>query len=229
MTDTPNIPKVTPSANALAQTPDNKKTKDVAKERGQINEQEFLTLLVNQLQNQDPLDPMDSQQFAVQLAQFSQVEQLTQINKKMDNFGGGADSVGSLASFLGMEVSLKDGPMKIEAGRGADLLVDFPKGVQSARVDFLDDKGTVVGSEQLQSVESGKQSLQLSGLALENGDYNVRVVAVTSSGQFKDIKARAGGIVEGFVMEPESALLINGIAVPATDVNEVKIPQRASA
>ena len=45
----------------------------------------FLTMLVAQLQNQDPLNPMDGTDFSAQLAQFSQLEQLINLNDSMDN------------------------------------------------------------------------------------------------------------------------------------------------
>jgi flagellar basal-body rod modification protein FlgD len=45
------------------------------------NESTFLTLLVSQMQNQDPLDPVDSNQFVTQLTQYSQLEQLIGIHK----------------------------------------------------------------------------------------------------------------------------------------------------
>ena len=49
------------------------------------NESTFLTLLVSQMQNQDPLDPVDSNQFVTQLTQYSQLEQLIGIHKDTSN------------------------------------------------------------------------------------------------------------------------------------------------
>jgi len=47
----------------------------------QVSEQQFLQLLVAQLQNQDPLNPMDGTQFVSQLAQFSELEQMIGVNQ----------------------------------------------------------------------------------------------------------------------------------------------------
>jgi flagellar basal-body rod modification protein FlgD len=52
---------------------------------GIANESTFLTLLVAQLQNQDPMNPADSTQFVTQLAQFSSLEQLMNINTNVGN------------------------------------------------------------------------------------------------------------------------------------------------
>jgi len=51
-----------------------------------MGETQFLQLLVSQMQNQDPMNPMDGKDLAAQLAQFSSVEQLININTKLDNF-----------------------------------------------------------------------------------------------------------------------------------------------
>ena len=105
-----------------------------------MGEQEFLMLLVNQLQHQDPLNPMQNEEFAVQLAQFSSLEQLIGINEKLSaGTEGGGGQVGMMASFLGHEVVLKDQVIKLNGVNNPNLLVDFPEGTQSARVDFLDE------------------------------------------------------------------------------------------
>lgn len=53
---------------------------------GAMGKDEFVKLLVTQMQNQDPMNPMDGKDLAAQLAQFSSVEQLMNINTKLDNF-----------------------------------------------------------------------------------------------------------------------------------------------
>jgi len=50
-------------------------------QQAQVTEQQFLQLLVAQLQNQDPLNPMDGTQFVSQLAQFSELEQMIGVNQ----------------------------------------------------------------------------------------------------------------------------------------------------
>ena len=58
-------------------------------------EQTFLTLLVSQLQNQDPLNPTDSTQFVTQLAQFSQLEQVIAIRQDIEGSTSTSTSTGS--------------------------------------------------------------------------------------------------------------------------------------
>jgi flagellar basal-body rod modification protein FlgD len=61
----------------------------------QVTEQQFLQLLVAQLQNQDPLDPMDGTQFVSQLAQFSQLEQMIGVNQGVQQLVTDAQGTGS--------------------------------------------------------------------------------------------------------------------------------------
>lgn len=84
-------------AGQSAGTPQTSATDDLA------NEQTFLTLLVKQIQNQDPLNPADGTQFVAQLAQFSSLEQLIAIRQELAPGGasGASGSGGSDASGAG--------------------------------------------------------------------------------------------------------------------------------
>jgi len=53
---------------------------------GAMGKNQFVQLLVTEMKNQDPMNPMDGKDLAAQLAQFSSVEQLMNINTKLDNF-----------------------------------------------------------------------------------------------------------------------------------------------
>ena len=194
-------------------------------EKNAVGQEDFLKLLITQLQNQDPLNPMDSQQFAVQLAQFSAVERLVSIDKKLgDGVNGttGTNSVASLSQFLGKQVTLKDENVKISKGQGPDLNVEVPVGSKALRVDFLDVNGKPVGQENLKGVPTaGKQVLSLEGLTVPDGEYNVVVKTVNSAGVFAEIPARATGLVEGFVLSPKPALIVGGQEVAVDKVEEV--------
>ncbi|HMO18559.1 MAG TPA: flagellar hook capping FlgD N-terminal domain-containing protein [Oligoflexia bacterium] len=186
-------------------------TKDVTGKSSTISQNEFLTLLVTQLQNQDPLNPMENEEFAVQLATFSQLEQLVQINEKMDGRSGAGDGLGSMASYLGHEVEIPGGKVEVQNGRGSNLYANIPAGTESVRVDLRNAEGVVVSSSVLNPVPgAGSQVIPLTGINAPNGAYDVRVVSVGADGRFVDIPTRVTGTVEGFVMEPEPKLIVAG-------------------
>src|SRR6201981_1569760 len=79
----------------------------------------FLTLLTTQLQNQDPLSPMDSNQFTQQLVQFSQVEQQINTNDNLKSLiTQGANQTGAYAvSYLGKAVTIAGGNAPLANGQ----------------------------------------------------------------------------------------------------------------
>ena len=78
----------------------------------------FLKLLVAQVQNQDPLEPMDSTTFVSQLAQLSQVEQAIQTNKNLESISGRMDSVTAFADLglLGRTVRVEGDQTELRGG-----------------------------------------------------------------------------------------------------------------
>jgi flagellar basal-body rod modification protein FlgD len=77
-----NIPDTTAAAAAKKATnPDG----SIATAGGAMGKDQFVKLLVAQMKNQDPMSPMDGKDLAVQLAQFSSVEQLMNMNTKLDD------------------------------------------------------------------------------------------------------------------------------------------------
>jgi flagellar basal-body rod modification protein FlgD len=94
------ITSVTPPLGAPQATPS---STPPGNPKGQLGKDEFLKMLVAQMQNQDPLSPMDGQQMAAQLAQFSSVEQLVAMNAKLD---AQQASQASLVDTLGGSLTL---------------------------------------------------------------------------------------------------------------------------
>ena len=76
-----------------------------------MGKDEFLKLFTNQLKNQDPMKPMDSSAFTAQLAQFSSLEQLFNINKGLEQLLSFQSSLnnGMVAGFIGKTVVAQDG------------------------------------------------------------------------------------------------------------------------
>ncbi len=191
---------------------------------GTLDTQGFLELLVAQLENQDPLSPMSNEEFAVQLAQFSQLDELIGIKEAIKEGQGdgsvdSANPIGSMASYLGHEVVLSG---EQPANKNSNVIIDVPAGTQSIRLDLTDESGTTVGRFTVEDIEAGRNVVPLSQYGLENGKYDVRVVSVNSGGQFVDLESKVTGTVEGFVLEPEPRLLVGGDEVALDQITEVQ-------
>lgn len=214
----------TPAGEVSKASSTEKKSTTSSSKMSEMGQNEFLTLLLNQLKTQDPLDPMKSEEFAVQLAQFSQLEQLIKINTKLEDSSlSGPNSMSSMAAYLGNEVVVKNAACQIKDGASSNLLVQIPEGTQSLRIDYTNDDGVVVARHTIDQPESGRQILKPTGIEAKDGDYSVRVLSVNSEGKFVDIGNKVTGTVEGFLLEPEPKLLVDGKEVSLEDIKEVHI------
>ncbi len=107
----------------------------------------FLLMLTTQLENQDPLNPIESQDFAVQLATFSGVEQQVQTNDLLRNLTGalGASDLAQLAGWVGMEARV-EAPIVID-GQPTDIVIDPDVGSDRAELVVRDSFGREVSRE----------------------------------------------------------------------------------
>ncbi|RMD85010.1 MAG: hypothetical protein D6808_06030 [Candidatus Dadabacteria bacterium] len=184
----------------------------------EIGKDQFLKLLVAQLKNQDPLDPQKGDEFAVNLAQFSQVEQLVELNKKL---GGDTQNSASLASYLGNEVILDTDKITVSNNDGGILRVNLPTDISSMQIDLIDESGSVVETVNLGESSAGTQTVILNGLDTSSGTYDFKVTAKTESGTEFDVDAKVGGIVTGFIPGPDQVLLLGNREVKVSDIREV--------
>jgi len=91
-----------------------------------MGENSFLNLLITQMQNQDPLNPMDDQQFVSELAQFSSLEQMTQLNQQFGTLAQQNQNI-LAASYLGKTVTYQD-PSTTTPVTGAVTAIDYVSG-----------------------------------------------------------------------------------------------------
>jgi flagellar basal-body rod modification protein FlgD len=189
----------------------------------QIGRDEFLTLLVTQLKNQDPEAPMDSKEFAVQLAQFTQVEKLISIDERMKAQSDAA-AMGSMAGYLGHKVVLNSSTVDVRAGNGGQLQVELPRDASGVKVQFLNSSGAVVGEKDIGELNAGKQIVSLTGSGVPDGAYAVKVVAMNRfGGGTYQPTASPVGLVSGFIPGPTPRLIVNGREVSVGDVREVAL------
>lgn len=121
--------------------------KDAAKKTSEdMGKQDFLTLFTAQLQNQNPLEPVKNEAFVAQLAQFSQLEALTNMETSLDKFVGAMSGERMLnsASLIGKKVAMADTPTFLTPGGTIEGNIDFPLGANGVQVNVLDSQGRLV-------------------------------------------------------------------------------------
>ena len=188
---------------------------------GKIGKDEFLKMLVTQLRHQDPMNPMQGQEVAAQLAQFSSVEQLVELNRQMgEQAGGSADLLQSLnnnvaLSTIGRSVLAVGDQVGIPAGGDASSTrVTFSVGDNGGRatLKLLGADGSVIGTRALGMVGPGKQSVELGSAAagLPPGSYRYAVEIADATGAAVPVQTFTSGTVDGVRYGESGAVLTAG-------------------
>lgn len=195
-----------------------------------MDKEEFLKLLVAQLRHQDPLNPLRGEEFAAQLAQFSSLEQLIQINEKLARQeAADAASVTILNAtaalgILGREI-LAVGDTVVVSGSG-DERVTVGVGGQGGYgiLKILDENGKEVGGREVGWLGPGRNEILLgeATAGLSPGRYRYEVVVAGAEGGLVPIQSFSRLVVDGIRYGPLGpVLLANGLEIPLSGVVEV--------
>lgn len=122
------------------------KDKAKSKTSEEMGKQDFLTLFTAQLQNQNPLEPVKNEAFVAQLAQFSQLEALTNMQTSLDSFvtSMSGERMLNSASLIGKKVSVTDTPTWLTSGASMDANLELPFGASGVMVSVHDSRGRLV-------------------------------------------------------------------------------------
>ncbi|MRR53151.1 MAG: flagellar hook assembly protein FlgD [Deltaproteobacteria bacterium] len=195
-----------------------------------MNKDDFLKLFITQLQNQDPLNPMDGTEQISQLAQLTQVEQSYNTNSNLLNIVNalGASSALSAISFVGSEVTAAGSQLSLTEGEMANVTFSVPKSAEQVSVNILNAKGEVVHTLNGGVTAAGESALawdgkDANGMQLPSGIYSVAVTGVDAAGNTFAGSPFVRGTVEGINFSGSSPLMnIAGLEIPFSDLLRVK-------
>lgn len=185
-------------------------------QHNKIGKNEFLKLLTHQMSNQDPMKPMDQQKFAADLAQFSQLEQLANINKSIENQGNDKNQQMKFygASFLGKEI-ITNGTTVDYDGKATDVNIPYymPHEGTNVIVRIYDDKNQMISQIEKEHVPQGNNSILWDGMQNDDtvaakGDYRVEVIAFDENMERFAGQTKSTGLVEGVEFEGNETVLI---------------------
>ena len=143
----------------------------------------FLKLLVTQMQNQDPLNPMDNAQITSQMAQINTVNGIEQLNGTVEGLNGQFLQLQALtgASLVGRHVTLQGNKIVVDSGQGVGGF-DLAAKADRVKVEILSPAGRVVDTLNLGAQDAGCHGFDWAATGLADGaPYSFRVVA-TSAG-----------------------------------------------
>ncbi len=188
----------------------------------------FLKLLVTQLKNQDPLNPMDNAQITSQMAQISTVSGIDKLNSTLLSMAAGFSAAQSLqaTAMIGHMVLVPGSVLELQNGK-AEGGVELMQAADKVVVSIRDGAGTVLHKVDLGQQPAGVISFQWdgvidSGASAASGNYSFAVEA-TQGGKKIDATALALGLVGGVMQSKKGvALNVNGLgAVVLADVKQV--------
>jgi flagellar basal-body rod modification protein FlgD len=188
---------------------------------------QFLTLLTTQLKNQNPLDPMDTNQFTQQLVQFAGVEQQLKTNDRLDSILSASQSASSASatSYIGKTVTADGSTSQLANGAAAWSLTPA-RAASKAVITILDSKNNVVAT-QTTSLAAGSQTYTWNGktsagLTAAAGNYSIKVSATDATGASVAVDTSLTGTVDEVDLSGTTpVLMIGSQKVPLSSVQTI--------
>ncbi len=198
-----------------------------------LGKDEFLKLLTIQLENQDPLEPVNSKEMLAQLAQFSSLEQLENINANLESSINldliltqvlsnttAAGLIGRMIVAEGDQITVGDSdsvPIHFDLGSDADHVV----------VTVHDGSGGVVRTLEAESLEAGRNQIDWDGTGtfgskVAEGTYTFKVQAFDAEDTEIDVTTLVvGRIDKAKFHEGEAIVIVAGLEVPISGIREI--------
>jgi flagellar basal-body rod modification protein FlgD len=190
----------------------------------------FLTLLTTQLKNQNPLDPLDMNQFTQQLVQFTQVEQSVKQNENLERVVqlAAANTITSAVGYIGKEVTTSGASAQYQNGHASwtvTLGADSPSTTFTVKnengVPVYTQTGPVAGGSSVFTWDGQTDT----GVIPAEGTYSLSIVADDGHGGTIASSTAASGIVDGVDMSgDEPVLLVGGWQVRLEDIQSINAP-----
>jgi len=187
----------------------------------------FLLLLTKQLQNQDPLSPLDTNQFTQQLVAFSTVEQAIQSNQRLDKLitlQSNTNAYGAV-SFIGRQVAYEDDRVALQGGK-AQLAYELPQSKTRAILSITDSTGRLVATR-LVDPNAGAHRFVWDGTGDDgqtapDGLYRIAVTAFDDKGETNQAAITGIGKVDGASLkEGNIELFIGNLAISLDKVRQI--------
>jgi flagellar basal-body rod modification protein FlgD len=191
--------------------------RSTGKKKNELGKDDFMKLMSAQLKYQDPINPMKNEEMAAQLAQFSALEQMMNVNNTLEKMVTGQKPSEHMmaASLIGKRVSTDSTHFQYEKGAQPEISFKLPSDAKSVNLAIVDAKGEVIREMDLGELQHGDQSIRWDGKngkfqEQPLGEYSYRVTAEDKDGKSIPINSDSSGVVTGVTFEGGKSILIVG-------------------
>ena len=211
----------------LSSTTDSGVTYTTDAEATTLSSTDFLTLLVTELEYQDPTEPMDNVEMVNQLTQYSQLDELTSIDDKMETL---TDALSAMSSsngldYIGKEVEADGYTVNKDGDDVSTIYFTLEEDAADINANIYDSSGSIVASVSFGEIEAGAHAYQWDGTDY-NGDeaddsnYYVLFTAENADGDDVDVTTTTTGTVTGVSTTDDGVYLVlsDGRTVSMADV-----------
>ena len=198
-----------------------------------LGKDDFLQLMITKLQYQDPLEPMEDEDFIAQLAQFSSLEQMSNIAEAIETSNQWSylqmQSMNNVmaSGFIGKEVTADYTGLYYDGSADPAISYSIDQFADDMEFVIRDVSNTVVRRISLSDVETGSGTVDWDGTdtlgnKVEEGYYTVEVSATSASGSSFTPDLKLVGIVEKVVYRDGAAfLMVNGMELALGDIMSI--------
>lgn len=193
-----------------------------------LDKDDFLNLLVTQLQNQDPLNPMENTEFTAQLAQFSSLEELQNVNSGLEMLRLSQQAIHNTQalSMVGRTVTAPGDTIALRGGEAESVHYQLDDDARDVGIHLYDASGSLAASYRVGPLAAGRHTFQwdgtdAAGACLPDGSYGVVVLAAGDTGAAVTTRTCVTGRVERVVFDGGSPqLVMNGREIEFDSIDE---------
>ena len=201
--------------------------------RNTLGKDDFLRLLVTRLANQDPSSPMQDEQFIAQMAQFTQLEQMQNMNSNLEK-ALSADFLLSqtinntmATSLIGRTVKVQSDSVVLDQTGVATIPFDLEEAAGDVTIEITNSDRSLVRALRIQGASAGANEITWDGLDANGspvapGQYNLKLVATDADGNAVTAHAYFNGKVDGVrYVDGSGMLTVGNVLIPLSDVLEI--------
>jgi flagellar basal-body rod modification protein FlgD len=196
-----------------------------ARRGDELGRDEFLRMLIAQLENQDPLSPQDATQFTAQLAQFSSLDQLFSMRSAIEQLANvqGSTNALSVASLIGRRVTVESARFEVTAG-GAPPQLSLESSVPSAILgaELRDASGRLVAQLGPQSLARGRNAIAWADLGGTPPPGLYRLAVTPAAGSAQPAWLVETEVTGATFDAGEATLLLGSLPVSLTSLRDVR-------